>query len=310
MPLPLAAAIAIPIMADLIGQGLSNRRQKKQNQLDYTQELDKMNIQRRWALEDWTRETEYNTPKAQKQRLIEAGYNPALMYGQLSGNLAADTRATGPSVTSRPAGKFDISRIGQSLALANDLKTSEENRENLIAQRDLMYAQKLNTEAGTVKTMAETKMSDVQRQQLEAIQTDLIRRAGLENEKLTAETANIDANTLKTNVETDISMDRNAREQMANTANVALTWQKILTEKLEQKRIELANELQPEIKKKLQAEIAQIEAMQMVTITDYDIKQIELKMNKNGIMKTDPIWARTLLEELAQKAREGSLGKK
>lgn len=40
--------------------------------------------QRDWTLEMWNRENEYNTPSAQVQRLIDAGLNPNLAYGQLS----------------------------------------------------------------------------------------------------------------------------------------------------------------------------------------------------------------------------------
>lgn len=39
--------------------------------------------QRDWTLEMWNRENEYNTPSAQVQRLIDAGLNPNLAYGQI-----------------------------------------------------------------------------------------------------------------------------------------------------------------------------------------------------------------------------------
>ena len=60
-------------------------------QLQATRETNQMNYkiwqeQRQAALAQWNRENEYNTPAMQRQRLEEAGYNPALYSGD--GNTA------------------------------------------------------------------------------------------------------------------------------------------------------------------------------------------------------------------------------
>lgn len=41
--------------------------------------------QREWALQDWNMQNEYNSPAEQRKRMIEAGMNPALMYGAGAG---------------------------------------------------------------------------------------------------------------------------------------------------------------------------------------------------------------------------------
>lgn len=45
--------------------------------------------QREWALEDWNRQNEYNLPINQRQRMIDAKINPALLYGKGPGDLTS-----------------------------------------------------------------------------------------------------------------------------------------------------------------------------------------------------------------------------
>ena len=54
-------------------------------------------------LEMWNRQNEYNLPSAQRQRLIDAGLNPALMYG--SGHIS-NTAADAPSYDAPHLGAF------------------------------------------------------------------------------------------------------------------------------------------------------------------------------------------------------------
>lgn len=52
-------------------------------------EFEKLGIDRANALNDWNRQNEYNSPKAQVARMVEGGLNPNLMYGQgTTGNAA------------------------------------------------------------------------------------------------------------------------------------------------------------------------------------------------------------------------------
>lgn len=69
-------AIAIGgIIASLVGTVYSNRQQRKlQNEY--------MEKQQQYAKENWQMENEYNLPANVKNRLMAAGLNPNLMYGQ------------------------------------------------------------------------------------------------------------------------------------------------------------------------------------------------------------------------------------
>lgn len=62
---------------------------------EYNLELAKM--QNEWNVAQWQRENAYNSPSAQKGRLISAGLNPDMMYG--SGGVV-NTSSSSPSLTS------------------------------------------------------------------------------------------------------------------------------------------------------------------------------------------------------------------
>ena len=74
-----------PIIGGQIAEGVLNplfgHLQNVKNR-KFTREMYK--TQRQDALADWATQNEYNSPRAQMQRLQEAGLNPNLIYGQMS----------------------------------------------------------------------------------------------------------------------------------------------------------------------------------------------------------------------------------
>lgn len=84
MPLPLA----IPLIAAGLGTAFNAltswqaRKKQRQHELQLSQYAYSKD------LEMWNRQNEYNTPEAQRQRLIDAGLNPALMYKSMPQNVA------------------------------------------------------------------------------------------------------------------------------------------------------------------------------------------------------------------------------
>ena len=76
LPLPIGAAMITAggsLLSNLLGFGSQAATNKAQMQLaEYQYEKN---------LEMWNRQNEYNLPSAQRQRLLDAGLNPALMYG-------------------------------------------------------------------------------------------------------------------------------------------------------------------------------------------------------------------------------------
>lgn len=61
-------------------------------QIKYAREA--MQTQRNWALEDWDKVNQYNSPQQQMQRFKEAGLNPHLIYGNANNTPAGMVRTT------------------------------------------------------------------------------------------------------------------------------------------------------------------------------------------------------------------------
>lgn len=74
--------------------------------------------QNQWNLEQWNRQNEYNSPKAQMARYQEAGLNPALMYSQGSAGNASGTLTSATPSYQSPGGALakglsgSVERVG------------------------------------------------------------------------------------------------------------------------------------------------------------------------------------------------------
>lgn len=118
-------------VGSVVGAVLNPFLQWQQNR--YNQRL--MEQQNQWNLEQWQRETAYNSPSAQMQRLAAAGINPALAFSQ--GQLVNEAAAS-------PQMQASQGRAPQVDA-------------SLFAQLDLMQAQADNLRADSEKKRSETE---------------------------------------------------------------------------------------------------------------------------------------------------------
>lgn len=139
-----AAAIisAIAGLASSVVGGVSAYRANQTN-INLTREAYYRNLLQ------WERENAYNTPLAQRQRLMAAGFNPALMYGG-AGSLGTPSAAS-PQQESATVNPYIFGNPLQ--GLSSD-----------IAHTSLLDAQRKLTEAQTQKTLAEAGYTDIQSQ--------------------------------------------------------------------------------------------------------------------------------------------------
>ena len=148
-------------------------REEAEKQRAWSEQM--YNAQNAWNYELWQKQNEYNSPAAQVQRMQDAGLNP-LYYG-LDGSSAGDLSAATPLGYERAsiqnqvnplAGAEDIAlRIAQiSNIQADTAKKGEETlsevkkREKLIAEIDVTRQELKNR-------LADEKLTDVQRQNIE-----------------------------------------------------------------------------------------------------------------------------------------------
>jgi regulator of replication initiation timing len=96
------------------------------------------NKDRQEALDDWNRQNEYNSPKAQMQRYKDAGLNPQLIYGQgTPGNAPATPVSSQKSGAYAP--KLDLQEIyGEAKRLEMNMQQTQQSVENLKTNQELM----------------------------------------------------------------------------------------------------------------------------------------------------------------------------
>lgn len=139
--LPIAGAIFNPIM-----QGVQNRKQRKWEE--------KMaQRQRDWAIEDWNRSNQYNSPSSQMQRLKDAGLNPNLVYGNGTvGNATGMPRATSSGSYNPKPVQFDGGSV-----LASYVSTELQR-----AQTELVRANQLKARQESARIAADTVLKGIQ----------------------------------------------------------------------------------------------------------------------------------------------------
>lgn len=117
--------------------------QTAENQKTREYNLNLAKMQNQWNLEQWNRENEYNAPKAQMQRLADAGLNPDLFY---QNGVSGMTAASSPSMTAgAPATPQDMSALGQKKTVGQAMQEGLQGA-MLGAQVRLMNAQADKTE--------------------------------------------------------------------------------------------------------------------------------------------------------------------
>lgn len=129
MPLPAAAAAAIPAVISGVGSLVGSIFGKKSTDSANKTNIELAKYQNDWNLAQWNRENEYNLPINQMMRLKEAGLNPNLVYGSGASTLAASSpKAAGASV--RPYTGFNLG-IGD--AVNSYVSVSRMAKENALA---------------------------------------------------------------------------------------------------------------------------------------------------------------------------------
>jgi len=158
MGFPIAEVIGA---AGTIGAGALNMQSASKTNLRTRQHNEHMfNKQADLARANWDLQNEYNSPKATKQRLKDAGLNPALVYGQGStGSNASEVNMPNIGSYNPDTPRLDSGEIGSSLGnVASGMVTLQKS----ILQQNLMNAkaQEELTRANTNKVNAEARHID------------------------------------------------------------------------------------------------------------------------------------------------------
>lgn len=271
--------------------GRQNKRnikfQKEQNLEDRRWERYMYDVKRKDALSDFDLQNAYNSPEQQMQRLKEAGLNPHLVYGSGATTEGATVRSSTGAGGNQAAPKVDNSYVSKSLSIIPQTMLMQGQLENMAAQRENIQSQTaLNIKEQLVKDMQIANMG-LQNEKgtfeltlARELKDTTIAKALADLAQTGATTGLISAQTDKTETETQYLLDKNDRDELANSANVALTLERILSEKIKQS--------------KDQAEIDRLKQVLLNLETTNDLQNLLLQMKLKGIEPTDALWLRML----------------
>ena len=109
--------------------------------------------QNSWNLDQWNRENAYNSASSQKQRLIDAGFNPSLAVGQVATGSAQSSQLNSAPYT--PANQVSVSPVNYASGISNagnDLVSSYLNARLNSAQIEKMEAEAQQAKAEAAAT--------------------------------------------------------------------------------------------------------------------------------------------------------------
>lgn len=238
------------------GAILNMSSQNRQNLESRKFAIDAMQWKHDKAIEFWNMQNEYNSPAAARQRLIDGGYNPAMMYGN-SG--AAGTASPldvpdiqQPQFKTPHASAFDLGKFfdievkrAQVDNLAADNTVKLETAAQIAANTDLL---KTRNRAENLKFDLESDLYDTSAD---------YRRAALR----------------KLNADIDYTVSENERKAALNTSNLNEAAERILTMRIGRK---------------------QTSALIRSTNLGNKIKQLDIDLKKQGIQPSDPLYIRVL----------------
>lgn len=271
-----------------LGYGLEYRQYKGDTAMNqYNQQVHEAELikQRSWALED----RDYNAPAALKERLREAGYNPALMSGaiQTANQQVRPSSANSPSgPASNMSGHASATQqnIGNLLQAGQNLVTnmmSQKQMQALDADINLKNTQSVKTMADSANTQQQTGFA----KELFSTQKDALMQA-------------LKQSFLDYNVKDKYYKEQMPAEIQNIQQNTKLSQQEVLNKQAQVKNI-YSEITQRGIQNKVsEANINQINAEVTRILNEnstfnknreedrkqltYELQQLELKMRKSG----------------------------
>ena len=127
--------------------GMANRQsQERQNRMNLMAQHVENERNRKFAIDMWNKQNEYNLPTNQMQRLRDAGINPHLAYSQGQPMNTSNAPASPTGIGSMPQGVAPQMNIGE---VFNALLTSAQVK-NMNAQTEKTLAEKKEVESRTV----------------------------------------------------------------------------------------------------------------------------------------------------------------
>lgn len=271
--------VTLFLLGTVISAGVAaynSNSQDTQNAVDRGFQRDLYNKQRADALADTAAANTYNHPTQQMNRLRQAGLNPNLVYGTGAANTAEVTRATQSNPQSQIAPKIDPSAMQNTLAMYQNAKVQEAQISATQENTRLAVKQGLLVDSEIANKIASKDATLYATEQAKRLQDSTITQANLTNQEKEL------GNKLKSQ-ELVLNLERNDREKIANTTNIAKTMQDILQSKEQTKNIKLNSSQEREL------------------------RQLDIDLKRSGLQPHDALYQRKIItwyEKLMERLKE------
>lgn len=289
MPFPIAAAMAAAsVGSGIFGNLFNANQQKKANKAQMEFQREMYDRQRKDSLADWQMQADYNSPRAQMQRLKEAGLNPNMVYGSGADATMGDVRSSSPGSYNPQAPQFDSSFVPQSLSMMYDLQLKDAQKDNLAAARAVQEQDVLLKAAQIQKTLADTKSVDFDTKMKNDLKKINVNMAAQQLNKLTADVGNASTDLqLKTDTYQELK-----KTVVANAEKAQAEAKKALNE------AGASNHLEKRV-------IQEIDNLKK----DGDLKDFSIKLNKLGLTQSDPVYLRIVAALFGEERIKGLYNK-
>jgi hypothetical protein len=252
--------------------GAQNRKSRAFSREMYQQ-------QKQDNIQFWNMQNEYNSPQAQMARLKGAGLNPNMLYDKTGAVIPAQNINT-PDVQSAQFRTPDFGGVGTGLVQGYfDTKIKQAQYDNLkvantVSQQEAIL--KAAQAAGEVKrTEGQGLSNTLASSNLDA----LIRRAGLENKQIEANTK--------------FTLNSDIRAAISNTQSVAESVQRV-------KNMATQNINDAATLKNINQSFNNL-------VKDGTLKQLDINLKKDGVQPTDALWQRVIAQLISDIMPTGGL---
>lgn len=128
-----SAGVGTSNIANILLNSHNNKQNAKQWKEYANLQRELQSSQNAWNLAQWNRQNEYNSPANQMNLLRQAGLNPNLVYGQLSGASAGSLESAGADISApTPNNAAQVSGFGDlGVQIGNQMMQKELNDANI-----------------------------------------------------------------------------------------------------------------------------------------------------------------------------------
>lgn len=265
MPLPLAPLIVAGAGVasagiNALSQGSINKKTRKWNEKMY-------GVQRADALADYHMQNEYNSPRAQMERLRAAKLNPNLVYGNGADAQGGTVRPTSVESWNPRAPQVDLGgTAGDAIQAYMQTEMLPAQLDNLRTQNSVLEQEKLLKAAQTLGIMASTKQTEFDTGVKESIRDYTV--------------ANAAAGARKTEAEVNLLMTENEVKQVMKKPTLEKMLQEIINLKKDAILKDDQHKLNPTIRDKMLKEIEELSHRISNLALDHQLKAFELELKQ------------------------------